>query len=139
MPTSSGKYLECCKGFYHPNYTEMHANFLSLFSFFGFLIDKMGRRTGIFFATVFLVLGIILATAAHGNTHTGMFWMMIIGRGVAGFGAGGISLSLMDDLLLIHSRRIPNLRHRKCRGFRRDTVRAEKARNARGCCYRLLH
>jgi hypothetical protein len=47
--------------------------------FFGFLIDKMGRRTGIFFATIFLVLGIILATAAHGNSTLGMFWMMIIG------------------------------------------------------------
>jgi MFS family permease len=62
--------------------------------FFGFLIDKMGRRTGIFFATLFLVLGIILATAAHGNSHLGMFWMMIIGRGVAGFGAGGKFIQL---------------------------------------------
>jgi MFS family permease len=61
--------------------------------FFGFLIDKMGRRTGIFFATVFLILGIIIATAAHGTNNLGMFWMMIIGRGVAGFGAGGISFS----------------------------------------------
>ena len=34
--------------------------------FFGFLIDKIGRRTGIVFATLFLVLGIVLATAAHG-------------------------------------------------------------------------
>ena len=34
--------------------------------FFGFLIDKVGRRTGIVFATAFLVLGIIIATAAHG-------------------------------------------------------------------------
>ncbi|KAL2204134.1 MFS general substrate transporter [Sarocladium strictum] len=57
--------------------------------FFGYCIDKMGRRIGIFFATVFLVLGIVLATAAHGTTEVGMFWMMIIGRGVAGFGAGG--------------------------------------------------
>ncbi|KAM0476563.1 hypothetical protein ACHAP7_006813 [Fusarium lateritium] len=47
------------------------------------------RRTGIVFATLFLVLGIILATAAHGETELGMFWMMIVGRGVAGFGAGG--------------------------------------------------
>lgn len=57
--------------------------------FFGWAIDKLGRRTGIFWATFFLVLGIVLATAAHGTTRTGMFWMMIIGRGVAGFGAGG--------------------------------------------------
>ncbi|KAM6483581.1 major facilitator superfamily domain-containing protein [Trichoderma sp. SZMC 28011] len=57
--------------------------------FFGWGIDKLGRRTGIFFATLFLILGIVLATAAHGKTPTGMFWMMIVGRGVAGFGAGG--------------------------------------------------
>ncbi|KAK4897029.1 hypothetical protein LTR27_005276 [Elasticomyces elasticus] len=57
--------------------------------FFGFLIDKIGRRTGIVFATLFLVLGVIIATAAHGTTPLGMFWMMIIGRGIAGFGAGG--------------------------------------------------
>ncbi|KAI5461005.1 major facilitator superfamily domain-containing protein [Mariannaea sp. PMI_226] len=57
--------------------------------FFGYTIDKLGRRTGIIFATLLLVLGIILATAAHGNTELGMFWMMIVGRGVAGFGAGG--------------------------------------------------
>jgi|SRR5579871_3302232 len=60
--------------------------------FFGYTIDKFGRRTGIFFATLFLVLGIIIATAAHGKTHLGMFWMMIVGRGVAGFGAGGLLL-----------------------------------------------
>ncbi|KAJ9640261.1 hypothetical protein H2204_003486 [Knufia peltigerae] len=57
--------------------------------FFGFIIDKVGRRTGIFFATLFLVLGVVLATAAHGTSQLGMFWMMIVARGVAGFGAGG--------------------------------------------------
>ncbi|KAM0485494.1 hypothetical protein ACHAPX_001481 [Trichoderma viride] len=57
--------------------------------FFGWGIDRLGRRTGIVFATLFLILGIVLATAAHGKTPSGQFWMMIIGRGVAGFGAGG--------------------------------------------------
>lgn len=59
--------------------------------FFGWAIDKLGRRNGIVFATAFLVLGIVLTTAAHGRTNTGMIWMMIIGRGIAGFGAGGLS------------------------------------------------
>jgi MFS family permease len=59
--------------------------------FFGWTIDRLGRRTGIFFATLFLVLGIVLATAASGDSRKGMFWMMIVGRGVAGFGAGGKS------------------------------------------------
>lgn len=41
--------------------------------FFGFLIDRIGRRTGIIFATLFLVLGIVLATAAHG--FVGCDWL----------------------------------------------------------------
>lgn len=57
--------------------------------FFGWAIDKLGRRNGIVWATVFLVLGIVLTTAAHGTSNSGMIWMMVIGRGVAGFGAGG--------------------------------------------------
>ncbi|KAL2789366.1 MFS general substrate transporter [Aspergillus keveii] len=57
--------------------------------FFGALIDRLGRRTGVFAATLFLVLGVALAAAAHGTSESGMFWMMIISRGIAGFGAGG--------------------------------------------------
>jgi MFS family permease len=57
--------------------------------FFGVIIDRMGRRTGIVFATLFLILGIIIATASHGENQLGLFWMMIVGRGIAGFGAGG--------------------------------------------------
>ncbi|KAK1984887.1 major facilitator superfamily domain-containing protein [Colletotrichum cereale] len=56
---------------------------------FGLCIDKFGRRVGIILTTLFLVLGIVIATAAHGVTVEGMFWMMVIGRGVAGVGAGG--------------------------------------------------
>jgi MFS family permease len=57
--------------------------------FFGVIIDRLGRRTGIVFATIFLILGIVLATASHGKDQLGMFWMMIVARGIAGFGAGG--------------------------------------------------
>jgi MFS family permease len=39
--------------------------------FFGVLIDRIGRRTGVITATAFLVLGVVLATAAHGNTQLG--------------------------------------------------------------------
>ncbi|KAH0362933.1 major facilitator superfamily transporter, partial [Aureobasidium melanogenum] len=56
---------------------------------FGFCIDKFGRRFGVIATTVFLVLGITLATASHGTSATSMFWMMIISRGIAGVGAGG--------------------------------------------------
>ncbi|BCS17216.1 uncharacterized protein APUU_10044S [Aspergillus puulaauensis] len=57
--------------------------------FFGALIDRLGRRTGVIAATLFLVLGVALAAASHGTSELGMFWMMIISRGIAGFGAGG--------------------------------------------------
>ncbi|KAJ7126051.1 major facilitator superfamily domain-containing protein [Mycena epipterygia] len=56
---------------------------------FGFCIDRFGRKLGIIVTTFFLVFGITLATAAHGVTPTGLLWMMIVGRGVAGIGAGG--------------------------------------------------
>ncbi|RFU31842.1 hypothetical protein B7463_g4509, partial [Scytalidium lignicola] len=51
--------------------------------------ESLGRVAGIVAATLFLVLGIILATASHGTSDLGLFWMMIVARGVAGFGAGG--------------------------------------------------
>lgn len=57
--------------------------------FFGVLIDRQGRRTGIVLATLFLIIGVVLATASHGKDQLGMFWMMIVARGIAGFGAGG--------------------------------------------------
>lgn len=57
--------------------------------FFGVTIDRLGRRTGIVFATLFLILAIVLATAAHGKDQLGLFWMMFVARGIAGFGAGG--------------------------------------------------
>ncbi|CAG8053089.1 unnamed protein product [Penicillium salamii] len=57
--------------------------------FFGVLIDRIGRRTGIVTTTAFLILGVVLATASHGKSQLGMFWMMTVARGIAGFGAGG--------------------------------------------------
>lgn len=39
--------------------------------FFGVLIDRVGRKTGIVAATAFLILGVVLATAAHGITELG--------------------------------------------------------------------
>lgn len=38
---------------------------------FGMVIDRLGRRTGIVFATLFLILGIVIATAAHGESELG--------------------------------------------------------------------
>lgn len=39
--------------------------------FFGVLVDRVGRKTGIVAATLFLTLGVALATAAHGTTELG--------------------------------------------------------------------
>lgn len=56
---------------------------------FGVIVDQLGRKTGAVATTALLVLGIILSAAASGTTDTGMFWMLIIARGIAGVGAGG--------------------------------------------------
>lgn len=69
--------------------------------FFGYTIDKLGRRTGIFFATLFLVLGIVLATPSHGRTDLGVPWMTTAGRGVAGFRAGGKSSEYLHRMAYI--------------------------------------
>lgn len=39
--------------------------------FFGVLIDRIGRRTGIVAATAFLIIGVVLATASHGKSQLG--------------------------------------------------------------------
>ncbi|TQN73108.1 Glycerophosphodiester transporter GIT2 [Colletotrichum shisoi] len=56
---------------------------------FGVVSDQLGRKTGAIATTILLVLGISLSTAANGTTTAGMFWMLIIARGIAGVGAGG--------------------------------------------------
>ncbi|KAG9945978.1 major facilitator superfamily transporter, partial [Aureobasidium melanogenum] len=56
---------------------------------FGVVADQLGRKTGAVATTALLVLGIVLSTAAKGTDETGMFWMLIIARGIAGVGAGG--------------------------------------------------
>jgi len=56
---------------------------------FGFVADQLGRKTGAVATTLLLVLGIALSASAHGMSDTGLLWMLIIARGVAGVGAGG--------------------------------------------------
>lgn len=55
----------------------------------GLSCDLLGRKAAIALTTSCMVIGGILATAAHGTTTTGMFWMIIVMRGVVGFGSGG--------------------------------------------------
>lgn len=56
---------------------------------FGMCIDRVGRKFGVIVTTTLLIVGIIISAAAHGTSNLGMFWMLIVGRGVAGVGAGG--------------------------------------------------
>lgn len=39
--------------------------------------------------TLILIVGVILSAAASGRDQNGMFWMLIIARGLVGVGAGG--------------------------------------------------
>ncbi|OJJ33586.1 hypothetical protein ASPWEDRAFT_53485 [Aspergillus wentii DTO 134E9] len=56
---------------------------------FGYISDKVGRKAGAVLTTSVLVIGIALSAGASGVTRDGMFWMLIIARGIAGVGAGG--------------------------------------------------
>lgn len=56
---------------------------------FGYISDKLGRKSGAVLTTLILVLGIALSSGSSGKTATGLFWMMIVARGIAGVGAGG--------------------------------------------------
>ncbi|KAK5996117.1 Glycerophosphoinositol permease 1 [Cladobotryum mycophilum] len=55
----------------------------------GLTCDYLGRKVAIVMTTMLIVVGGILATAAHGITTNGMFWMLTIARGIVGFGVGG--------------------------------------------------
>ena len=55
----------------------------------GLICDYLGRKVAIVTTTMMIVIGGILATAAHGTTINGMFWMLTICRGIVGFGTGG--------------------------------------------------
>lgn len=53
---------------------------------FGFISDRLGRKSGAVLTTLFLSLGIIMTAVSHGTSNKGLFWMLTISRGVAGFG-----------------------------------------------------
>ncbi|GAA6005207.1 hypothetical protein JCM11491_002619 [Sporobolomyces phaffii] len=61
----------------------------------GLLCDLKGRKWGIVLSTVCIVVGVILATAAHGSgdnlqrNFTGFIWFFTVARGLTGIGVGG--------------------------------------------------
>lgn len=56
---------------------------------FGYVADQFGRKTGAVATTLLLTLGVIMSTAANGKSESGLLWMLVISRGIAGVGAGG--------------------------------------------------
>ncbi|KAK3208957.1 hypothetical protein GRF29_69g261364 [Pseudopithomyces chartarum] len=56
---------------------------------FGVVVDQLGRKTGAVLTTLILLLGIILSAGASGTSPLGLFWMLVVARGIAGVGAGG--------------------------------------------------
>lgn len=56
---------------------------------FGYISDRLGRKRGAVLTTLILCVGIALSAASSGMDELGMFWMLVISRGIAGVGAGG--------------------------------------------------
>lgn len=56
---------------------------------FGYISDRLGRKSGAVLTTLLLVLGIVMSAASSGKDDLGMFWMLVVSRGIAGVGAGG--------------------------------------------------
>lgn len=56
---------------------------------FGVVVDLLGRKTGAVLTTLILLVGIALSAGASGASPLGLFWMLVIARGIAGVGAGG--------------------------------------------------
>lgn len=56
---------------------------------FGIISDRLGRKSGAVLTTLILVVGIALSAGSSGTTQDGMFWMLVVSRGIAGVGAGG--------------------------------------------------
>ncbi|EIM87179.1 metabolite transport protein [Stereum hirsutum FP-91666 SS1] len=56
---------------------------------FAVIVDRIGRKAGVVATTLILIVGVILSAAASGRDQNGMFWMLIVARGLVGVGAGG--------------------------------------------------
>ena len=56
---------------------------------FGYISDRLGRKSGAVLTTLILCVGIAMSAASSGKDELGMFWMLVISRGIAGVGAGG--------------------------------------------------
>ncbi|TFY67166.1 hypothetical protein EVJ58_g1802 [Rhodofomes roseus] len=59
--------------------------------FVGLICDRIGRKAALVITTLLIVIGAILATAAHGahGSVSGLLWFVAIARGITGVGVGG--------------------------------------------------
>ena len=56
---------------------------------FGMMIDHVSRKAGVVLATCILIVGVALCTGSYSTTPHMMFCMLVVSRGILGFGAGG--------------------------------------------------
>lgn len=82
---------------------------------FGVVVDQLGRKTGAVLTTIILVVGIALSAGASGTTPLGMFWMLIVARGIAGVGAGG-EYPVAGKFIVVHCGLIANIFRCWCSG-----------------------
>ncbi|CAG8921098.1 unnamed protein product [Penicillium salamii] len=69
----------------------------------GLTCDYFGRKKAIVFTTLMIIIGGILATASHGATIDGMFWMMTVARAGGEYPASSTSASeAANDLIPKH-------------------------------------
>ncbi|KOS13850.1 hypothetical protein Malapachy_2047 [Malassezia pachydermatis] len=53
------------------------------------MIDHVSRKAGVVLATCILIVGVALCTGSYSTTPHMMFCMLVVSRGILGFGAGG--------------------------------------------------
>ncbi|KAL1923138.1 uncharacterized protein VTP21DRAFT_9514 [Calcarisporiella thermophila] len=56
---------------------------------FGLICDRIGRKVGLISTTILVIVGAALSAASSGSTPEGLFWMLVISRGILGVGVGG--------------------------------------------------
>jgi hypothetical protein len=105
---------------------------------FGYISDRLGRKSGAVLTTALLVLGIVMSAASSGRDELGMFWMLVISRGVAGVGAGGSVLTTFHICfgMLNSSQRVSSLWSRCRRGHRRRFKDTQTPRTTLRICRR---
>ncbi|GAB9477122.1 Inorganic phosphate transporter [Globisporangium polare] len=56
---------------------------------FGLLADRLGRKVNMVVTCVILIVGGIMCAGAYGGSPEGTLWVLVVARGVLGFGIGG--------------------------------------------------